>query len=118
MTKQEARERARELHSLLDMDETDCEKGQRCSGCERIIDALLEARRGGMEETMKEWKEVDHAIKVLLRSHMNLDYEGLPIINMGAVPLDWEGNAYAQAWLLLWEKFSYEAQAVRRLEKK
>ena len=53
-----ARERARELHSLLDMYVTSCEKGQRCSGCERIIEALLEFRKEALKEVTKKANEI------------------------------------------------------------
>ena len=58
--------------------------------------------------------EVKSAIKVLLRTHMRLDHEGIPIIQMGATPLDLDGQFYTHAWLLLWEKYGPQAKALAK----
>ena len=49
--------------------------------------------------------EVRAAIKTLLRTHMKIDRNDIPLIIMGATPPEWDHRRYGEAWLLLWEKF-------------
>ncbi len=61
--------------------------------------------------------ETENAIRVLLKTHMHLNYwEELPIIIMGATPRDWDHQFYAQAWLLLWEKYGPNAKTLAQKE--
>lgn len=50
-------------------------------------------------------RDIEDAIRTLLRTHMHLTQEGMPVIEMGAAPASFELERYRRAWLLLWKRY-------------
>ncbi len=69
-----------------------------------------------MERQLAQVREVESAVRVLLRTHMGLDHEGMPIIQMGAIPHEYDNDHYVQSWLLLWDKYSPKAKTLAQKE--
>lgn len=81
------------------------------------IRALAKERHQKINAVVRELLErgiaaagVEGAVRTLLRTHVRLDPEGGPMIDMGAVPESWQHGFYAEAWLLLWDKYGLKKQ--------
>ena len=69
------------------------------------LSGQLATLQAAFAEANGKMMEVENAIGVLLRTHMHLTHENFPVIEMGAVQVDWDNERYAKAWMLLWNQY-------------